>query len=84
MPPSTDSTSGITTKVESTLSPDGSTQIKMTFSGGSGRTANADGSSGSESTISTDSGLQVAIDTSSGVTASMAVTEGTLKVFSCK
>jgi len=50
----------------------------MSFSGGSGRTANADGSSGSKSTLSTDSGLSVAIDTSSGVTASMAVTEGTL------
>jgi len=78
MPPSTDSTSGITTQVVSTLSPDGSTQIVMSFSGGSGRTANADGSSGSKSTLSTDSGLSVAIDTSSGVTASMAVTEGTL------
>jgi hypothetical protein len=64
--------------LESTLRPDGSTQIVMSFSGGSGRTANADGSSGSESTLSTDSGLQVAIDTSNGVTASMAVTEGTL------
>jgi len=62
----------------STLSPDGSTEIVMSFSGGSGRTANADGSSGSKSTLSTDSGLSVAIDTSSGVTASMAVTEGTL------
>jgi len=78
-PATTDSTSGVTTQVLSTLSPDGSTQIEMSFSGGSGRTANADGSSGSKSTLSTDSGLQVAIDTSSGVTASMAVTEGTLK-----
>jgi hypothetical protein len=78
MPASTDSTSGITTQVVSTLSPDGSTQIEMSFSGGSGRTANADGSSGSKSTLNTDSGLSVAIDTSSGVTASMAVTEGTV------
>ena len=77
-PATTDSTSGITTQVVSTLSPDGSTHIEMSFSGGSGRTANADGSSGSKSTLSTDSGLSVAIDTSSGVTASMAVTEGTL------
>ncbi|RTZ89953.1 MAG: hypothetical protein DSY93_05625, partial [SAR324 cluster bacterium] len=78
LPASTDSTSGITTQVVSTLSPDGSTLIEMSFSGGSGRTANADGSSGSKSTLSTDSGLSVAIDTSNGVTASMAVTEGTV------
>ena len=77
-PATTDSTSGITTQLVSTLSPDGSTHIEMSFSGGSGRTANADGSSGSKSTLSTDSGLSVAIDTSSGVTASMAVTEGTV------
>ena len=78
-PATTDSTSGITTQVVSTLSPDGSTLIEMSFSGGSGRTTNAEGSSGiSKSTLSTDSGLSVAIDTSSGVTASMAVTEGTV------
>ena len=78
-PATTDSTSGITTQVVSKLSPDGSIQIEMSFSGGSGRTTNADGSSGiSKSTLSTDSGLSVAIDTSSGVTASMAVTEGTV------
>ena len=77
-PATTDSISGITTQLVSTLSPDGSTQIVMSFSGGSGRTANADGSSGSNSTLSTDSGLSVAIDTSNGVTASMAVTEGTV------
>jgi len=78
-PATTDSTSGITTQVVSTLSPDGSTQIEMSFSGGSGRTTNADGSSAiSKSTLSTDAGLSVAIDTSSGVTASMAVTEGTV------
>jgi len=79
MPASTDSTSGITTQVVSTLSPDGSTQIEMSYSDPSGRTTNADGSSGiSKSTLSTDAGLSVAIDTSSGVTASMAVTEGTV------
>ena len=78
-PATTDSTSGITTQVVSTLSPDGSTLIEMSFSGGSGRTTNAEGSSAiSKSTLSTDSGLSVAIDTSSGVTASMAVTEGTV------
>ncbi|MCK5899933.1 hypothetical protein KAH02_03910, partial [bacterium] len=77
-PATTDSTSGITTELFSTLSPDGSTHIEMSYSGKSGRTANADGSSGSKSTLSTDSGLSVAIDTSSGVTASMAVTEGTV------
>ena len=79
LPATTDSTSGITTQVVSTLSPDGSTLIEMSFSGGSGRTTNAEGSSAiSKSTLSTDSGLSVAIDTSSGVKASMAVTEGTV------
>ena len=56
MPASTDSTSGITSEVHTTLSPDGSTEIVMSFSGGSGRTANADGSSGSQSKITTDQG----------------------------
>jgi len=51
----------------------------MSFSGVTGRTANANGSSeSSKSSLSTESGLSVAIDTSSGVKASMAVTGGTL------
>tara|TARA_B100000700_G_C15012095_1_gene841489 strand:- start:182 stop:2281 length:2100 start_codon:yes stop_codon:yes gene_type:complete len=78
MPSNTDSDSGITSQVLSTLNTDGSTLIQMSFSGGSQRTANADSSTSSTSTLSTDSGLSVAIDTSSGVTASMAVSEGTL------
>ena len=78
LPASTDATSGVTSQVVSTLSPDGSTLTEITLSGGTGRTTNADSSESSKSSISTDAGLTVAIDTSSGVAASMSVTEGTL------
>ena len=79
LPATTDSSTGITKQVISTLSPDGSTITEITLSGGSGRTTNADGSSGTiKSSLSTESGLTVAIDTSNGVAASMAITGGTL------
>ncbi|MED5516115.1 MAG: hypothetical protein VYE65_05005, partial [SAR324 cluster bacterium] len=78
-PETTDATSGVTSKVVSTLSPDGSTITEITLSGGStGRTTNAASSGSSTSSLRTDSDLSVAIDTSSGVAASMSVTEGTL------
>ena len=78
LPSSTDTSSGVTSQVVSTLSPDGSTLTEITLSGGTGRTTNAGSSESNTSSLSTDSGLTVAIDTSSGVAASMSVTEGTL------
>jgi hypothetical protein len=78
LPASTDATSGVTSQVVSTLSPDGSTLTEITLSGVTGRTTNADSSGSSKSSLSTDPDLSVAIDTSSGIAASMSVTEGTL------
>tara|TARA_B110000967_G_scaffold176576_1_gene190099 strand:- start:152 stop:2032 length:1881 start_codon:yes stop_codon:yes gene_type:complete len=45
----------------------------MTFSGGTGRTTNADGSESNKSSLVTESGLNVAIDTSSGIAASLSL-----------
>jgi len=73
MPASTDPTSGVTSQVLSSLSLDGSTLTEMTFSGGTGRTTNADGSESNKSSLVTESGLNVAIDTSSGIAASLSL-----------
>jgi hypothetical protein len=78
LPASTDTTSGVTSQVVSTVSPDGSTLSEITLSGGTGRTANAYSSGSVTSSLTTDSNLAVSIDTSNGVAASMSVTEGTL------
>ncbi|MDP6308405.1 MAG: hypothetical protein QGG66_05635, partial [SAR324 cluster bacterium] len=78
LPASTDASSGVTSQVVSTLSPNGSTLTEITMSGGTGRTTNADSSEPTKSSLSTDSNLAVAIDTSSGIDARMSLTEGTL------
>ena len=52
MPATTDSKTGVTSQVVSTLNTDGSTIIEMSFSDGSERTANASSNGSSKSTLS--------------------------------